>query len=297
MTLFGDPEGGDVTGWLRHYVIGRLYVGALEPGVALPSIRRLAKESGVDHRRIADAYRVLAAEGLVEIREGAGVYVKGGHDAIRADRGRWMVELLYSAWGRRITPTELNSVVSTATTRPLRVGVVETTRDHRVALEHELVHDFELEVVDLLDESGEVNAIDFLVGTVFEADAMKATAKRWNVPVVLARVDPELARGVAARLEAGPVVAVVSDPRFVKRARDYLVPGPYARRVRYVLSESVESLDDVEVPADATLLATRAARRDLGAPEYHLLPHIRFISPPSALELFRTMLRLRGIER
>lgn len=295
-SFFEGLDDEDVTGWLRRYVVGRLYVGALQPGSALPSIRRLAKDSGVDHRRIAEAYRILAADGIVEIREGAGVYVSADREeSMRVDRGRWMTDLLHAAWGRRIAPRDLRELVATATTRPLCAGVYDSTRDHRVALAYELEHDFELEVVDLR-ESGEVR-VDLVVGTAFEVADVDAQARRLEVPSVIVHVDPELASGVVRRLEAGRVVAVVSDPVFAERARQHLVPGPYRRRISIVLSESVKKLEDVRVPEGATLLATRAARRDLGAPEFHLLPHVRFIAPASARALCATLMAVRGVER
>jgi DNA-binding transcriptional regulator YhcF (GntR family) len=290
----------DVTDWLRRYVVGRLHVGALDAGGALPSIRRLAKEAGIDHRRIADAYRKLAAEGLVEIREGSGVYVTNvdRQDAVRAERGRWMKELMYQAWGRRIAPSALHRVIEAATTGPLRAGVIEGTRDHRVVLKHELETDFEIAVTDLTATPSDAAAeVDLVVGTTFESDAVASAAKRLGVPSVLVRVDPELASGVERRLKSGPVVAVVSDPRFGERVRSYMAAGPYASRLSIVLSGSVARLEDVEVPPGATLLATRAARRDLGAIEYHLLPYTRFIAPASARDLLGAMLLLRGVER
>lgn len=288
----------DITDWLRRYVLGRLHVGALDPGARLPSIRRLAKESGVDHRRVADAYRTLAAEGLVEIREGSGVYVSGAdrEQSVRAEEDRWMRDLMYSAWGRRITPSALRSVVAAATTRPLRAGVIESTRDHHVALAHELETDFEL-AVTAVGEEQDGAAADLVVGTTFEADAVTAAGGRLGLPVVLVRVDSELARGVLRRLESGPVVGVVSDPRFAELVREYMAASPYARRISIVLSDSVSRLEDVHVPAGATLLATRAARRDLGALEYHLLPYTRFISPSSARALCAALVALRGVER
>lgn len=296
MERFDELEDDDVTGWLRRYVIGRLHVGALGPGAPLPSIRRIAKESGVDHRRVAEAYRALAAEGLVEIREAAGVFVstRAGADTVREERNRWMAELLYSAWGRHIAPSSLRDVVAAATSRTLRCAVVDETLDHRFALRAELETDFELEVVELEPEPA---GVDFVVGTLFEAPAVHAAAARLGVPALITAVDPELTRGVVRRLEAGPVVAVISDPRFAERARDYLIPSPFARLVSFVLSESVQRLEDVEVPSGATLLATRAARRDLGAVQFHLIPFARFIAPASARALFRLMLQLRGVER
>src|SRR4051812_23472079 len=60
---------------LRYLIVGLLHVGRLRRGDPLPSIRAVARDFGADHRAVAAAYRVLEAEGLVEIRPGAGVYL------------------------------------------------------------------------------------------------------------------------------------------------------------------------------------------------------------------------------
>ncbi len=44
--------------------------GALEPGEALPSVRRLAVDLGVHHNTVAEAYRALALEGWIEVAHG-----------------------------------------------------------------------------------------------------------------------------------------------------------------------------------------------------------------------------------
>jgi DNA-binding transcriptional regulator YhcF (GntR family) len=49
--------------------------GALQPGNALPSVRRLAIDLGVHFNTVADAYRTLANEGWLEISHGRGVRV------------------------------------------------------------------------------------------------------------------------------------------------------------------------------------------------------------------------------
>jgi len=50
--------------------------GNLEPGDALPSVRQLARELRVNPATVAQAYRDLAAEGLVEMRHGSGTFVQ-----------------------------------------------------------------------------------------------------------------------------------------------------------------------------------------------------------------------------
>lgn len=45
--------------------------GDVSPGETLPSVRRLGQQLGVNLNTVAKAYRLLADEGLVELRQGA----------------------------------------------------------------------------------------------------------------------------------------------------------------------------------------------------------------------------------
>ncbi len=49
--------------------------GELEEGVALPPVRQIASDLGVNFNTIAAAYRELQKEGLVRVRHGAGAFV------------------------------------------------------------------------------------------------------------------------------------------------------------------------------------------------------------------------------
>lgn len=53
-----------------------LVEGAVAPGNILPSVRRLAIDLGVHFNTVADAYRMLAEEGWLEISHGRGVRVR-----------------------------------------------------------------------------------------------------------------------------------------------------------------------------------------------------------------------------
>ncbi len=57
-----------------------LVEGGLEPGARLPSVRRLAMELGVHFNTVGEAYRELASEGWLDVRQGSGATV--------LDRGR-----------------------------------------------------------------------------------------------------------------------------------------------------------------------------------------------------------------
>ncbi len=50
--------------------------GDLDPGDALPSVRQLARELRINPATVAQAYRDLATDGLVEMRHGSGTFVQ-----------------------------------------------------------------------------------------------------------------------------------------------------------------------------------------------------------------------------
>ena len=50
--------------------------GELRPAAALPSVRELAAELRVNPATVVQAYRDLEADGFVEIRHGAGTFVR-----------------------------------------------------------------------------------------------------------------------------------------------------------------------------------------------------------------------------
>jgi GntR family transcriptional regulator len=50
--------------------------GELAPGAALPSVRRLAQQLRVNPATVVQAYRALASDGFVDMRQGAGTFVR-----------------------------------------------------------------------------------------------------------------------------------------------------------------------------------------------------------------------------
>jgi DNA-binding transcriptional regulator YhcF (GntR family) len=66
-----DPVYEQVANQVRRLVAS----GALVPGTALPSVRQLAGDLGVNLNTIARAYRLLESEGFLVIRDRAGVAV------------------------------------------------------------------------------------------------------------------------------------------------------------------------------------------------------------------------------
>jgi GntR family transcriptional regulator len=52
-----------------------LVAGRLRPGDRLPTVRELALDLGVHHNTVAEAYRLLAREGWLDLRRGRGALV------------------------------------------------------------------------------------------------------------------------------------------------------------------------------------------------------------------------------
>jgi GntR family transcriptional regulator len=50
--------------------------GRLEPGMRVPAARELASSLGVNHNTVAQAYRLLAEDGWVQVMPGRGVLVE-----------------------------------------------------------------------------------------------------------------------------------------------------------------------------------------------------------------------------
>jgi GntR family transcriptional regulator len=64
----------------------QLVEGSLRPGTQLPSVRRAAMELGVHFNTVAEAYRILAGEGWLDLRHGSGARVVDREPPAEASR-------------------------------------------------------------------------------------------------------------------------------------------------------------------------------------------------------------------
>jgi GntR family transcriptional regulator len=65
-----------------------LVAGDLHPGDRLPTVRELAIDLGVHHNTVAEAYRVLAAEGWVDLRRRRGAEVLARQSPVPSARAQ-----------------------------------------------------------------------------------------------------------------------------------------------------------------------------------------------------------------
>lgn len=90
--------------------------GELRPAAALPSVRELAAELRINPATVIQAYRDLETAGFVEIRQGAGTFVRelapGRRSRERARQAQVLVRrLITDARRAGVSPRELRDAI------------------------------------------------------------------------------------------------------------------------------------------------------------------------------------------
>lgn len=121
----------------------KILAGELPPGQRLASVRSLARRLKVHHNTVSAAYQALEDSGHVELRRGAGVFVRqSGAMAIAEARGLdEMIRIaLQTAFSKGYKGSEIRDAVQRwlAAVPPDRVVVVEPARDMGELLVHEV---------------------------------------------------------------------------------------------------------------------------------------------------------------
>jgi DNA-binding transcriptional regulator YhcF (GntR family) len=298
----------EIAGTLRGRVLRGLQAGTLRAGDRLPSTRELVAEFAVDHRTILAAYRRIAEEGLVELRERGGIYVAPRPDGpgVAALPESWIVDVLTEGFAREIPAPELHEWLRRCTeTLRLRAVVVTSTPDQLAGLCRELRDDFGLEaeglLADELDAASDaasdgatlplpLRRADLLVTTAAHATRVSALGASLRRPVVAIEVRPDLAGGEWALLLRRPVYAVVASEAFGVMLREFFAGTPGVENLRVL----VFGRDDLStIPAGAPTYITRQVRDALGGTPVrgHILPAARTIAPTSARALFAYIVR------
>jgi DNA-binding transcriptional regulator YhcF (GntR family) len=297
---------------LRDRILNALHLGALRPGDRLPSIRTLWREMGVDHRVVAQAYRTLEAEGLVEVRGRSGVYLApqdqfGGE--LLAETARWLAGVLVEAWKRRLTIAEVPELIRRCTqTRTLRCACVESNEDQMTAYTAELREQFGLDPypvrispvplprpdrsVEFHWVEDELRGCDLVVTTSYHARLVRKAAENVGIPAVVLTVNPDVVDTIQKRLKEGPLTVVAVEPTFGDRMRA-MYADETPERIRLVLAGDGEAMRKL-VRGGEPVLLTRAASQALGddAELPSLLPHSPTFSPHTARELLGVIIRL-----
>jgi PAS domain S-box-containing protein len=290
---------GELAERMRTGIAAGLFLGHLHVGDRLPSIRDIARHTGEDHRCVSAAYRRLAAEGVVEIRNRHGVLVAAGGEGPEmpsAETAEWLASVIGDAARLQVKVTQLPELVRRWTAEvPVRCLCVDGTEDGLAALQAELHGQWGFEVQRFLAGGTEatrrdamaaaVRGVDVVVTTPFHAHAVHAAARAAGVPVVVLDADPEMVAAAEARLRAGALTAVVADARYGERLR-CLTGG---ERLKVVLADDEAALGALD-PAHPVLM-TRAAQQRVASPLRLLVPVSPAFSPSRARELAAVLIR------
>lgn len=237
----------------------------------------MAADLDADPRVVADAYRVLAADGLVELRPRAGVFVgaaPGAAAAAGAPSAVWLADVVAEGVRRGVGAPTLGGALDAATrTRPVHVAVVAGTLDQAVGIARELRDDFGMIATAFVADdvrAGEVlpralARANLLVGTEFTAERVERLGAQLGVRALIIDVRPDLLspewRLLLREAQRGALFVVLADPRFGTLVQTFLHGAEGAENVRVL----VAGQDDLAaVPPGTAAYVTEAARERLG---------------------------------
>lgn len=290
----------DIADQLRQRIVAGLHLGVVREGDRLPSVRAFANEVEADPRVVLAAYRVLEAEGLVEVRPKSGMYVAGPAEAgdPLPQLAEWVVGVLVQALGRGVAPIDFpDRVQRCLETVAFRTACIECNRDQIAGLCGELSRDYGLRTtgVELDDLGGKelpeaVRTADLLVTTSFHASAVQRVAQAIDKPWIAVHLRADFLAEAGRLLEQGPVYFVATDERFAQKLRLIFSPTGREENVRAV----IVGRDDLDqVPTGAPTYVMPAARSEVeGAPlSSGLIPAPRVFSDDSAREILGFIVR------
>lgn len=289
---------------MRQRIVSGLHLGTLRPGARLPSTREIAEEFGVAPRTVMSAYRLLEAEGLIEMRERSGIYVapgsSGSETTMLTQLASWVVEVLLDGRAREIAPIGLPERVRRClATLRLRAVCVAGNADQSEQICYELQHDYgveseSLELTRLLAPDAEAHRAltqaDIVVSTSLHATQVQHAARRLGKPVITVALHTELMNEFTRQLATGPLYLIGSDPRFRDAAHAVFDPTGHGGS----LHVPIVGEDDLDrIPPDAPVYIMGRAHRLLGDTAFarRVTPIRRVFSREMARELLMFIVR------
>lgn len=282
---------------LRQRIARALATGSICAGDRLASTREMAHELTADPRVVSAAFRVLEAEGLVEIRARSGVYVRMDAAAARSSLVTpvdTLTEVMTNAVMRGYSGPEFAARLSALVTgRQLRTVVIATMPDQVLGIARELREDFGLDAVPLLvdrmsSDAGRrmLKSADLIITTERHHSKAIQIAEELGVPRLTVSIRQDLFESEWALWRGEPVHIVVLDARFRSLIRKFLTDaGAEAAAVRVHLAT-----DDLSrIPPDAPTYVTQASRTHIGKGHVPgmIIPPTRLFAEDCVRELWR----------
>ncbi len=195
--------------------------GAIAPGQRLPPVRVLARRLGLHANTVSSAYRDLEVAGHVELRRGAGVYVRAGAPgALEEARGLdEMIRLaLRTAFRKGYSGNEIKDAVERwlRAAPPERVVIVDPRRETLELLAHEIrtalgVPASGCTLEELEHEAGLASGA-LLVALPYHAAKVSRAAPASPLQTVHVEASPEDEKALRALPEGATVLVVSGSP-------------------------------------------------------------------------------------
>jgi GntR family transcriptional regulator len=196
----------------------RILDGSIAHGQRLPSVRALARRLKIHHNTVSAAYQDLEASGHVELRRGAGVFVRGTPPATLSEAvglDEMLRVALHAAFRKGFTGRQIRATVERwlAAAPPDRVLVVDPTPQMAELLMHEVRETVRVPAAfctpeDLLRDPGLLAGALALV-LPYHEDRVHEIAPGAALEVLTLAVHDE-DRQAVLKLPAGSIILVVS---------------------------------------------------------------------------------------
>lgn len=262
----------------------------------------MAKEIGVDPRTIAAAYRALADDGLVELRQRSGVYVSPqtvGEGEARAPAPAWLARILADGIHHGYSTRDLCDYLrEAALARKVRAVVVASTKDQLAGMCRELRVDYGLDARGVLAHALKrgspvptaVRQAHLLVTTAAHRDRVDEVSRSLGKPFVLTDVRAEIFAEWQTLLRR-EVFVIGTDPHFLAMVEHGLATVPGGKNVTFL----VAGRDDLSrISEGAPTYVTQAARDVLGRTRIpgRLIPPTRFFDARSVDQLLSAIVQI-----
>jgi DNA-binding transcriptional regulator YhcF (GntR family) len=289
---------------VRTRLLTGLHFGHYRPGDRAPSIRRMAALTHLNHKTVHRAYRLLADEGLLDVRWGSGTFFRESRpskshtpspgsllDAV----ARCRVEADHLGVSSGVFMHFLESFIGDRL-HGARVAVAECNREQIGLIERELraglgVETREVLITDLVAHHPSLlSGIHGVVTTDCHLQEVKEMVASRGLPVYRVALAPQFTHTMIRQARKGPVLMVVRDrsygPVFLRMLRQMQVPAEFVERFRIV---ETRDLDATAMPRQAgSFYISPLVSRDVRLPVPRGLRRIlpgRYLAEASVEEL------------
>jgi DNA-binding transcriptional regulator YhcF (GntR family) len=236
---------------VRERLLMALHFGQKKPGDQVPSIRTMARVTGLGRKAVHRAYEQLVDDGLLEMRPGSGTYfAEGGLDALRVSLESLlgtMRKFQQDAQDLGLSLEELSRVLSLYSgARPVEATLAVTECNHEqlglISGELQTALSARIRPVLLDDlEADPLAALDGCVGVVTtdcHLQQVQCELKPFRIPVYRVALSSDFTEALVRTAGSARLLMIVRDPRYGAIFRRMLermgVPAETSSRIEVV---------------------------------------------------------------